>query len=59
LRSFGTVEPAPGGALVRGDPVDVPGLARALVTSGFSLQGLTRETDGLEDLFLELVRGGK
>jgi ABC-2 type transport system ATP-binding protein len=57
LATFGTVVPTAGGALVRGDDLDVPGITRALVLAGFAVHGVTRENDGLEELFLELVRG--
>jgi ABC-2 type transport system ATP-binding protein len=57
LGSFGSVVRTPGGAVVRGDPLDVPGITRALVHAGYDVHGVTRETDGLEELFLELVRG--
>jgi ABC-2 type transport system ATP-binding protein len=57
LRAFGAVEVAPGGATVRGDSLDVPRIADALVRAGYPLHGLVREDDGLEQLFLELVRG--
>jgi ABC-2 type transport system ATP-binding protein len=56
LREFGTVQVVPGGAVVRADAIDLPGIARALITAGYALHGLVRENDELEDLFLELVR---
>ncbi|MCI4326693.1 MAG: ABC transporter ATP-binding protein [Thermoplasmata archaeon] len=57
LERFGTPELVPGGALVRGEGVDAGGIAAALVHAGYVVQGLTREDDGLEELYLELVRG--
>jgi ABC-type multidrug transport system ATPase subunit len=56
LRAFGEVQRVAGGAVVRGRALDVPGIANRLVTSGYALHGLVRETDGLEELFLELVQ---
>jgi ABC-2 type transport system ATP-binding protein len=57
LRGFGAVETVPSGAVVRGDNLDVPRIAEAIVKAGYPLHGLVREDDGLEQLFLELVRG--
>jgi hypothetical protein len=57
LRAFGAVEAVPGGAVVRGEALEVPRIAEAVVKAGYPLHGLVREDDGLEQLFLELVRG--
>ena len=57
LARFGAVELVPGGAVVRGESIDVPSIAVELVKAGIPLHGLAREDDGLEQLFLELVRG--
>ncbi|MFI5414878.1 MAG: ABC transporter ATP-binding protein [Candidatus Lutacidiplasmatales archaeon] len=57
LESFGEVVATVDGAVVRGDHLDVPAITRALVNGGYAVHGVTRENDGLEDLFLELVRG--
>jgi ABC-2 type transport system ATP-binding protein len=56
LEAFGTVEAVPGGAIVRGSNLDAARVAAALIGAGFALHGLRREQDGLEELFLELVR---
>jgi ABC-2 type transport system ATP-binding protein len=57
LARFGTVELVPGGAVIRGENIDVPRIAEAVVKAGLPLHGLAREDDGLEQLFLELVHG--
>lgn len=57
LGTFGVVVATADGAVVRGDHLDVPAITRALVNGGYAVHGVTRENDGLEDLFLELVRG--
>jgi ABC-2 type transport system ATP-binding protein len=56
LREFGAVQVVAGGAVLRGEALDMAAIARTLVTGGYALHTLVREVDGLEELFLEIVR---